>query len=145
MGGCSVFHTYQQCSIAVCFSHHSPYTHTLCIANVRILVPKIKEHTIITWTEWSNGNALYFAAGRCLVQILAETPASLPEVCFIILCSQIPGYYPNEATTMSFQTFFHSSFLSYLTIWHYIAQYQQKINSQQRAEEQSNNSFKQKY
>jgi len=80
---------------------------------------EIKERTIITWADWSNGNALDFAVGRRLLQILAWTPASL--------CRQMSGYCPSQATSTPFQTFFNSSFLSYITIWHYIVQDQQKI------------------
>ena len=62
------------------FHNYSPYTHTLCSDNFWILVPTIKEHSTITWTHWSNCNALDFAAGRCLVQIRARTLVSLTVV-----------------------------------------------------------------
>jgi len=50
---------------------------------------KIKECTIITWTDWSNGNVLDFAVGRHLLQILARTPASLTEVF-------VSSFYPGK-------------------------------------------------
>jgi hypothetical protein len=84
------------------------------LCRVWILVPKIKERTIITWTHWSNGNALDFAAGRHLVQILAWTPASMTEVFvssfYPTKCKDIAPVRPQPHLSKHF-SIHHSSFI----------------------------------
>lgn len=76
---------------------------------------EIKERTIVTWTDWSNGNALDFAVGRCLLQILARTPASLTEVSVSSVypgkCQDIAPARPQPHLSKSF-SIRHSSVIS---------------------------------